>query len=208
MSSNHNSKNLSLSPLDSFLKRAIDISLSIILIFLTSPLFIIFFLLIKLTSKGSAIYKQERVGLNGQIFTMYKFRSMEIHDESVYVQTKKNDPRVTFIGNIIRRLSIDELPQLINVLIGNMSLVGPRPAPIVLHEKYKLNFVDFPERLNVKPGITGLAQIKGCRGGDDLDHIRKRLDYDIEYISNWSLYSEIKIILLTPISLLIGKDIY
>lgn len=151
---------------------------------------------------------QERVGLNGQIFTMYKFRSMKIHDESVYVQTKKNDHRVTFVGNIIRRFSIDELPQLINVLIGNMSLVGPRPSPIVLHEKYKLNFFDFPKRLNVKPGMTGLAQIKGFRGGDDLDHIRKRLDYDLEYISNWSLSSEIKIIFLTPISLLIGKNIY
>ena len=133
---------------------------------------------------------------------------MVLHDDKEYVQTKRDDNRVTKVGHFIRKTSIDELPQFINVIIGDMSIVGPRPAPIYLHKKYNSQLNGYSQRLSMKPGITGLAQVKGYRGGDDLSHIEKRLQYDLEYINNWNPLLDLKIILLTPFSLLFNKDVY
>ena len=188
-------------------KRFIDIILSSIALIFLLPLFIIVSVVIKSTSKGPAIYVQKRNGMNGKIFNMYKFRSMRIHDEKKYIQTQINDKRVTQVGKLLRKLSIDELPQLANVLKGDMSLVGPRPHAEEINRKYRKQIVNFMSRHTIKPGITGLAQINGYRGGDDLESMKKRTEYDLSYINNWSIIQDIKIILLTIPSLL-NKNIY
>lgn len=190
------------------MKRIFDFCFSLISIIILSPLFLIIFFVIRLTSKGPAFFKQERIGLNGKPFIMLKFRTMRIHDDSKYVQTVENDKRITSIGKYLRKSSIDELPQLFNILIGEMSTVGPRPVAIPLNEKYTTVFRLFHLRHKVKPGLTGLAQIKGFRGGDDLYHIEKRLEFDLKYIEKSSLFLDIKIILLTPINLLTNKDVF
>ena len=166
------------------------------------------YILVVTSSKGPGIYSQDRVGLNGKIFKMYKFRSMKIHDENEYVQTVKNDSRVTKIGKFIRRSSIDELPQLFNVLWGDMSLVGPRPAAIALNSKYRAIVKNFMSRHKVKPGMSGLAQIKGYRGGDDIEDVKKRLSFDLEYLSKWSLYLDLKILVLTPIEVIRNHKVF
>ena len=190
------------------MKRIFDICVSLISLIALFPLFFIIIFLIRLTSKGPAFFKQERMGLNGKPFTMVKFRTMRIHDDSKYVQTVENDKRITFVGKYLRKSSIDELPQLFNILIGDMSIVGPRPVALPLNEKYNAAFKSFYLRHEVKPGLTGLAQIKGFRGGDDLDHIEKRLEFDLKYIKKRTLFLDIKIILLTPINLLTNKDVF
>ena len=132
---------------------------------------------------------------------------MKIHDTSEYVQTTKNDTRVTAIGKFIRKYSIDELPQLFNVIFGQMSLVGPRPHAVEINRKYDKKIDKFMSRHRAKPGITGLAQINGYRGGDDLESMKMRTFYDLKYLNNWSLYLDLKILLKTPIELL-KKDVF
>ena len=185
-----------------FTKRILDFILSFIGIVILSPLLIIIAISIKINSKGSSIYKQTRVGLKETNFTIYKFRTMvvnadskrklEIDDSNIenFIFQSKNDNRVTSVGRFLRKTSLDELPQLFNVLIGNMSLVGPRPEILEVVEHYPENY---KLRLTVKPGITGLAQING-RGEIELG---KTIAYDLEYIKKFSIWFDFKILIKT-----------
>ena len=168
---------------------------------------LLMFAIIKLTSPGPLIYKQERVGLHNQTFRMYKFRSMEVQPESEEKKawTVKNDPRVTPIGKFMRHTSIDELPQLFNILKGNMSLVGPRPERPFFVEKFREEIPRYMVKHQVRPGLTGWAQVNGYRGDTS---IRKRIEYDLYYIENWSIGLDIKIIFLTFFKGFINKNAY
>lgn len=192
---------------NALVKRAMDIAGSIVGIIVTSPLMLLMCVIIKLTSPGSLIYKQERVGLHNQTFWMYKFRSMEVQPESEEKKawTVKNDPRVTPIGKFMRHTSIDELPQLFNILKGNMSLVGPRPERPFFVEKFREEIPRYMVKHQVRPGLTGWAQVNGYRGDTS---IRKRIEYDLYYIENWSIGLDIKIIFLTFFKGFINKNAY
>jgi Undecaprenyl-phosphate glucose phosphotransferase len=189
------------------IKRTIDIIGSIVGIVITSPIMLITAILVKLSSSGPVIFKQERVGLHSKTFYMYKFRSMEQQAPAAEKQawTVRDDPRVTGIGKFIRRTSIDELPQLFNILKGDMSLVGPRPERPLFVEKFKEEIPRYMIKHQVRPGLTGWAQVNGLRGDTS---IRKRIEYDIYYIENWSLGFDIKIILMTFITGFINKNAY
>ena len=192
---------------NALVKRAMDIAGSIVGIIVTSPLMLLMCLIIKLTSPGPLIYKQERVGLHNQTFWMYKFRSMEVQPESEEKKawTVKNDPRVTPIGKFMRHTSIDELPQLFNILKGNMSLVGPRPERPFFVEKFREEIPRYMVKHQVRPGLTGWAQVNGYRGDTS---IRKRIECDLYYIENWSIGLDIKIIFLTFFKGFINKNAY
>ncbi|MBP5252585.1 MAG: undecaprenyl-phosphate glucose phosphotransferase [Lachnospiraceae bacterium] len=190
-----------------FVKRLFDIFASFIGIVITSPIMLIVAILIKLTSKGPVIFKQERVGLHNKPFKMYKFRSMRVQSEKKEKKgwTTKNDPRVTSVGRFIRKTSIDELPQLFNILKGDMSLVGPRPERPQFVEKFMEEIPRYNVKHQVRPGLTGWAQVNGLRGDTS---IRKRVEYDIYYIENWSVMFDIRIILMTFITGFINKNAY
>ena len=192
---------------NAMVKRAMDIVGSIAGIIVTSPIMLLMCLLIKLTSPGPLIYKQERVGLHNQNFRMYKFRSMEVQPESEEKKawTVKNDPRVTGIGKFMRHTSIDELPQLFNILKGDMSLVGPRPERPFFVEKFREEIPRYMVKHQVRPGLTGWAQVKGYRGDTS---IRKRIECDLYYIENWSVGFDIKIIFLTFFKGFVNKNAY
>lgn len=185
-------------PLDNlgnaFTKRAMDILGSIVLIICTSPIMLVTALIIKCTSKGPIIFRQKRVGLNKTTFTMYKFRSMKVNSEEETGWSKNVDPRKTKFGSFIRKFSIDELPQFFNVLKGDMSLVGPRPELPLFVDNFKNEIPLYMVKHQVKPGITGLAQVNGYRGDTS---IKKRIEYDINYIENWSLLMDISILFQT-----------
>ena len=189
------------------MKRLFDIVSSSLVLIVLFPLLLIIATLIKIESKGPILYKQKRNGRNWNVFLMYKFRSMKLHDESIYVQTKKNDSRITRIGRFLRKTSLDELPQLINIIKGEMSVVGPRPHAPAFDDKFVQIIENYEKRYNVKPGLTGLAQIKGYRGGEDIEGMKMRAKYDLEYINRNNFLIDIKIILLTLPSLL-KKGIY
>jgi exopolysaccharide biosynthesis polyprenyl glycosylphosphotransferase len=176
-----------------FVKRSIDIFVSFILLLLFTPLLIITAFIIKLDSKGPVLYHQERVGLDGKKFVMHKFRTMVVDAEKKTgpVMCKPNDPRVTRVGKYLRKFSIDELPQIINVLLGEMSLIGPRPEREIFVEKLREKMPKYMLRHKVKSGITGWAQVHGLRQNTDFD---KRLEYDFYYIQNWSLLLDLKIL--------------
>lgn len=181
------------------LKYIEDRLLGISMITILAPLLALISVLIKLDSKGPVFYKQRRHGFGGNEFEIYKFRTMiyESANEK-FVQATKNDARITRIGKILRRTSLDELPQLINVLNGSMSLVGPRPHPIELNNDFRHKIDRFMERHSVKPGITGLAQISGFRGEtNELSKMAGRVKYDLEYVRNWSVWLDLKILMLT-----------
>ncbi|MFD2917018.1 exopolysaccharide biosynthesis polyprenyl glycosylphosphotransferase [Psychroserpens luteus] len=196
--------------LNKFLKRSFDIIFSLfIIIFVLSWLSVILFILIKLESKGPLFYKHKRTGINYKEFYCYKFRSLKTTKEVKGTYVKKDDKRVTAIGKFLRKTSLDELPQFINVLKGDMSVVGPRPHMLSYTDDYskKINKYNFIFRHNVKPGITGLAQIKGYRGEIKLDKdIINRIKYDIFYIENWSILLDIKIIFKTIVNFIKGDD--
>lgn len=188
------------------IKRIFDILFSIIVILgILSWLIPLLTILIKIESKGPVFFKQKRNGLNYEEFYCYKFRSMQLNPIADLEQVQKNDPRVTKIGAFIRRTSIDELPQFFNVLLGNMSVVGPRPHMVSHTEMYAKSVDKFMVRHFIKPGITGLAQTNGFRGEvENSRDIRNRVKYDIFYIENWSLLLDIKIILMTVINAVRG----
>jgi putative colanic acid biosynthesis UDP-glucose lipid carrier transferase len=156
------------------------------------------------------IFKQYRYGIDGKKIKVWKFRSMKVMDNGgVVKQATKDDPRVTKFGSFIRRTSLDELPQFINVLQGRMSIVGPRPHAVAHNEEYRQIVDKYMLRHKVKPGITGWAQINGYRGETDtLDKMEKRVEYDLNYIRNWSLWLDIKIIFLTVFKGFVGKNTY
>ena len=184
-------------------KRVEDIILSSMLLLLTAPLMLLVSLAIKLESRGPVLFRQPRHGLNGASITVYKFRTMYAHAEDTLAarQTLRGDPRVTRVGSFLRRHSIDELPQLLNVLAGIMSLVGPRPhAPATTAGGVSLEEAvpTYASRHRVKPGITGWAQVSGCRGNlDSVEKAVRRVEHDLYYIAHWSLMLDLRIIAMT-----------
>lgn len=194
-------------PLDNmgnaFMKRAMDIIGSLVMIVLSSPIMLISALIIKITMGGKVIFKQQRVGLNKKLFTMYKLKSMKDNKDSDTAWSTDNDPRKTRFGAFIRKLSIDELPQLFNVLKGDMSLVGPRPEIPFYVDSFKHSIPMYMLKHQVKPGMTGLAQINGYRGDTS---IQKRIEYDIEYIENWNIFLDISILIKTVFAGFVNKE--
>lgn len=195
-------------PFNKFVKRSFDIALSLfVVVAILSWLTPLLGLIIKLESRGPVFFKQKRNGLDYQEFYCYKFRSMRPNPEAHLHQIRKNDPRVTKVGRIIRKTSIDELPQFINVLKGEMSVVGPRPHMVSHTHMYAERIDKFMVRHFIKPGITGLAQVSGYRGEvEDDNHIINRVKYDIFYLENWSLLMDIKIVFQTVFNALRGEE--
>lgn len=195
---------------NTFIKRGFDILFSlVIVVFVLSWLYVILFILIKLESRGPVIFKHKRNGINYKEFECYKFRSLTVTKEEKGTYVKQNDIRLTRIGKFLRKTSIDELPQFINVLKGDMSVVGPRPHMPSYTQDYAkvIDKYDFIFRHNVRPGITGLAQVKGYRGEVKSDQdIINRIKFDIYYIENWSIILDIKIIFLTIFNFFKGQD--
>lgn len=177
-------------------KRAVDLIGATVAIILFSPVMLLTVLVVALTEEGSVIYRQERVGLHNQVFYMYKFRSMIMQDEEKEKAewSTRNDPRITLVGKLIRRTSIDELPQLFNVLKGEMSLVGPRPERPQFVQKFRDEIPRYMVKHQVRPGMTGWAQINGYRGNTSIE---KRIEYDLYYIENWTMVFDMKILILT-----------
>lgn len=196
---------------DGVLKRAVDIALaSFALVILALPMMTIA-LAIRATSKGTAIFAQRRYGLDGKEFFIYKFRSMAVVEDgkNEFVQARKGDMRITPLGAFLRRTSLDELPQFINVLQGRMSLVGPRPHPVALNESQRKLIDGYMLRHKVKPGITGWAQVHGFRGETDTpDKMENRIRYDLEYINEWSLWLDIRILWMTVFKVLDDPNAY
>ena len=193
--------------LNAFSKRCIDIFGAVVALVLFSPVMAVVAMIIKFTSPGPLIFKQERIGYQNRPFYMYKFRSMVVQEEAKEKKgwTTKNDPRVTPIGKFIRKTSIDELPQLINVLKGDMSLVGPRPERPQFVEKFQEEIPRYMVKHQVRPGLTGWAQVNGYRGDTS---IRGRIDHDLYYIENWTLGLDFKILFLTFFKGFINKNAY
>ena len=190
-----------------FLKRSMDLFGAVVACIIFAPVMLVCAILVKLTSEGPVLFKQERIGLHNKPFYMYKFRSMKLQKEADEKKgwTVKNDPRVTGIGKFMRRTSIDELPQLFNILKGDMSLIGPRPERPQFVEKFKEEIPRYMIKHQVRPGLTGWAQVNGYRGDTS---IRKRIDCDIYYIENWTLGLDIKILILTFVKGFINKNAY
>ena len=188
-------------------KRAMDIVLSLIALFVLSPLLALLALLVKLTSPGPVFYRQERCGLNGKTFYMMKFRSMPVDSESKTgpVWAKKSDKRSTPLGAFMRKTSLDELPQIWNVLLGDMSLVGPRPERPVFIQKFSKTIPNYMARHCVKAGITGWAQVHGWRGNTSL---RKRLQFDLYYITHWTPWLDVQIMWMTLFHGIIHRNAY
>lgn len=188
-------------------KRLMDIVGSLVGIILTSPIMLVSAILVKCSSPGPIIFRQERVGLHNKPFYMYKFRSMELQNpkEEKKAWTVRNDPRVTRIGKILRKTSLDELPQLFNILKGDMSLVGPRPERTHFVEQFREEIPRYMVKHQVRPGLTGWAQVNGLRGDTS---IKKRIEYDIYYIENWTLWLDVKIIFMTFFTGFINKNAY
>lgn len=191
-----------LSAMEVALKRGIDILGAGLGLLLLSPLLLACAVLIRRDSPGPALFRQTRYGFNFEPFQIIKFRTMTVMEDGAGVkQAVRNDPRITRIGAFLRRWNIDELPQLINVLKGDMSLVGPRPHAVAHDHQFAEKIAQYARRMNVRPGITGLAQVNGFRGPTDTDEkIAKRVEHDLHYIDNWSLWLDIRIIVMTVLS--------
>jgi putative colanic acid biosynthesis UDP-glucose lipid carrier transferase len=196
--------------IDGFVKRAMDVVLASVLLILFAPLMIAIAILIKATSPGPVFFRQRRYGLDGREIRVWKFRTMTVTEDGDQVtQAKRNDPRVTRIGAFLRRTSLDELPQLFNVLRGEMSLVGPRPHATAHNEEYRRIIQGYMLRHKVKPGMTGLAQVHGCRGETEtVEKMQKRVEWDLQYIREWSLWMDIKILFQTIFVVVKGQNAY
>ena len=195
---------------DGLIKRLEDLLLGVLFMAIAIVPMVAIGVAIKLSSPGPAIFRQRRYGLNGEVVDVWKFRTMSVCEDCEDVpQAKKNDPRITPLGKFLRRTSLDEFPQLVNVLQGRMSLVGPRPHAVAHNEQYRKLIHGYMLRHKVKPGITGWAQVNGWRGETDtLDKMEKRIEYDLEYIRNWSFWLDLKIIWLTFFRGFLGKNAY
>lgn len=189
-------------PMQALVKRIFDFGVAVLALALLLPVFGIIALLIKLDSPGPVFFRQRRRGYNHKEFRIWKFRTMTTLDDGETVkQATREDARVTPVGRWLRRLNLDELPQLFNVVIGEMSLVGPRPHAVAHDLHFETRILDYPRRLNVKPGITGWAQVHGLRGATETeDDMRRRVEYDIHYIENWSIILDVYIMALTLLS--------
>ena len=195
---------------DGWVKRIEDIILgSLILLLITIPMIFIA-VAIKLTSKGTVFFKQRRYGISGKEISVWKFRTMTVMEDGDEIkQAKENDERVTALGKVLRKYSLDELPQFINVLQGTMSIVGPRPHAVAHNELYRKDIDGYMLRHSIKPGITGWAQVNGWRGETEtLGKMEKRVEYDFWYIKNWSVWLDIRIIFLTILNGFVGKNVY
>lgn len=197
-----------------FIKRCEDLLLASAGLLLLSPIMVVTAIAIKLDSKGPVLFRQKRYGYNDNLIRVFKFRSMYVDqsDFNAECQTTRRDPRITRVGRIIRKTSIDELPQLFNVLLGNMSMVGPRPhatATKAAGIPFEEAVSEYSSRHRVKPGITGWAQINGYRGETDtLFKIQKRVEYDLEYIAKWSVWFDLYIVFMTVPAVLSTKEVY
>jgi Undecaprenyl-phosphate glucose phosphotransferase len=191
-----------LSQLQRFAKRVFDIVAAAAGLVILLPLLTAVAVTIKLDSRGPVLFRQTRHGYNNETIKVFKFRSMvQTGDGGKFVQAVRNDSRVTRVGALLRRTNIDELPQLINVLRGEMSIVGPRPHATAHNEMFEDKISVFSRRHVVKPGITGWAQVNGCRGAaETVDRMRQRLEYDLYYIDNWSFWFDLRIIVMTMFS--------
>ena len=191
-------------------KRALDFSGALVGLVLLSPFLALVALIIVLESRGSPLFKQRRSGYRGAPFVIYKFRSMTVREDgNNIVQAVKDDARITRFGRLMRRTSIDELPQLLNVLRGDMSLVGPRPHALAHDEYYGAVVPGYAARFYAKPGITGLAQVSGLRGETEtVEHMMARVAKDLEYIREWSLFADIRILVLTVFTFLFHPAAY
>lgn len=195
---------------DSIIKRGSDIVLALLILAAISPLLLLIALAVKLDSRGPAIFRQRRYGLDGSEITVYKFRSMKVLEDGEEIrQAGKADPRITRLGAFLRRTSLDELPQFINVLQGRMSIVGPRPHAVAHNETYRKLIKGYMQRHKVRPGITGWAQVNGLRGEtESLDKMKARIEYDLDYLRNWSLRLDLYIIAKTVWVVFKGVNAY
>jgi putative colanic acid biosynthesis UDP-glucose lipid carrier transferase len=191
-------------------KRFMDVAFTIVGLILLSPLLIVIALLIKLDSPGPVIFRQRRYGLDGRIIDVYKFRTMTVTEDGPQIQqATRDDSRVTPIGRFLRRYSLDELPQLFNVLAGSMSLVGPRPHAVAHNEEYRRLIKGYMVRHKVPPGITGLAQINGCRGETSrLEEMKSRIEYDLDYLRQWKPSLDVRILFKTVIQVFHDRKAY
>lgn len=196
---------------DKLIKGAVDYVLTMTALILLAPLLLLIGLLVKITSEGPVLYKQKRQGLDEKEFYLYKFRTMYIDecDDDEIIQATKNDSRITKLGCFLRKTSIDELPQLFNILKGEMSLVGPRPHAVQHGDYYKDKIDGYMNRHHVKPGLTGWAQVNGLRGETrELEKMQRRIEYDLCYIDNWSLGLDFKIMLKTMLLVIYDAAAY
>jgi putative colanic acid biosynthesis UDP-glucose lipid carrier transferase len=195
---------------NSALKRLEDIVLSGIVLVLGAPLLLAVALAVRLDSPGPVLFRQRRYGLDGRDIVVYKFRTMRVAEDGAreFTAVTKGDSRVTRLGQLLRRTSLDELPQVINVLQGRMSLVGPRPHVVAMNEQFRKLIPGYMLRHKIKPGITGLAQVRGFRGGDDLAEMNKRISSDLEYLRNWSLGMDLKILAQTAVRVWLDQKAY
>lgn len=191
-------------------KRLEDIVLASLILTLIAPLLLVIALLVKVTSPGPALFKQQRYGLDGKPIKVWKFRTMTVMENgSDFKQATKGDNRITRVGAFLRKTSLDELPQFFNVLQGSMSIVGPRPHAVAHNEEFRVQVKNYMRRHKIKPGITGWAQINGWRGETDtLEKMEKRVEYDLHYIQNWSVWWDLKIIAKTIFKGFVGKNVY
>lgn len=192
------------------IKRITDVALSIPILLLIAPVMLLIAIGVKLSSPGPILFKQRRYGLDGKEIVVYKFRSMTVMEDDEQVsQATRRDPRITRFGAFLRKTSLDELPQFINVLQGSMSIVGPRPHAVSHNELYRSLIKGYMVRHKVKPGITGWAQVKGFRGEtDSVEKMQRRIDYDLDYLRNWSLFLDLMIIFKTIGVVLNDKNAY
>ena len=191
-----------LANMDLFIKRTLDLAIGVPLLFGLAPLLVAVAVAIKLDSPGPVLFLQRRYGFNQETFRIVKFRSMSVAEDDRGVKSAtRNDPRVTRVGRFIRRCNIDELPQLLNVIRGEMSLVGPRPHALIHNQQYERSIAAYARRHNVKPGITGWAQVNGLRGEVTSEEImRRRLEHDLHYIDHWSINLDLRCLAATLLS--------
>jgi putative colanic acid biosynthesis UDP-glucose lipid carrier transferase len=195
---------------DRAIKMFMDIVIASAALVILGPLLLMTAIAIKLDSAGPVLFRQRRCGFNGKQFQIFKFRTMSVmEDGDAIAQARPNDPRITRIGHLLRRTSIDELPQLLNVLMGSMSIVGPRPHAVAHENRFDQTVTNYAFRNHVKPGLTGWAQVNGCRGETrTAADIEKRVKFDLWYIDNWSVFSDFKIMLMTAIEIVRGENAY
>ncbi|QIE43378.1 exopolysaccharide biosynthesis polyprenyl glycosylphosphotransferase (plasmid) [Rhodobacteraceae bacterium SC52] len=188
-------------------KDAMDRTIALVAILLLLPVLVIVAIAIRLESRGPVLFLQDRTGLNGKVFRIFKFRSMTVG--AGLAQARRGDARITRVGAFLRKTSIDELPQLLNVLLGHMSLVGPRPHAVAHDEFYAPQITNYMARYAVKPGMTGWAQVNNARGETEtLNKMARRASLDLDYIRDWSLALDLKILIVTPLALLTDKGAY
>lgn len=196
---------------NSWLKRAEDLLLASLFLLVSLPLMLIIALGVKVSSPGPVFFKQRRYGLDGKEILIYKFRTMKVCEDGAenFTQVTKNDPRVTRFGAFLRRTSLDELPQLINVLQGSMSIIGPRPHPLALNSQFRQHVPRYMLRHKIKPGLTGWAQVNGWRGEtDNIDKMEMRVTHDLDYLTNWSLWLDLKILFRTVLVVFKDRNAY